>query len=106
MSLRFRENRNSSSMKPSERSQLKNARVFSEGNNAGFENKVERRCDTLDFQWMASVSRAGKDGEWKTGGLAVGSDSRSRMSRNPQILVRGVGVMGVPQRGPLGHGNS
>ena len=43
--LRLETNWISFPINSSERSQSKNASVFSEGENEGFENKVEKRCD-------------------------------------------------------------
>ena len=48
-----------SSMKSSVRSQSKNARVFSEGEEDGFENRMENRCDKLVLQSTASIPRVG-----------------------------------------------
>ena len=54
-------------MKSSPGLQSKNARVFNEGKEDGFENKVENRaendCDALISYSITSVSRAGRDGK-------------------------------------------
>jgi hypothetical protein len=67
--LRLEENRANSSIKPSSRSQSKNARAFNEGEEDGFENKAERRCETAVSRSMASVSRAGRDERGSTTGV-------------------------------------
>jgi len=59
--LRSEANSVNSSMKSSVRLQSRNARVLSEGEEDGFENRMEKKCDTLVSQFRASVSRAGRD---------------------------------------------
>ena len=91
--LRLKANCVNSSMKSSVISQSRNARVFSEGEEDGFENKMEKRCATLVSQSTASVSRAGKNGGWNTVGLrgnGVRPDLRCTR-RSSRILVKGRG---------------
>ena len=70
--------------------QSKNARVFSEDEDEGFESKGERRYDKSVSHSTASVSRTGKDDGWNTRGLRKGrsrSDVRC-LRRNSRTLVR------------------
>ena len=55
-------NRASPSIKSSKISQLRNARVLSEGEAEGLDSKGERRRDKSDSWPMVNVSMAGKDG--------------------------------------------
>ena len=59
--LRLKANCVSSFIKSSSRSQSKNAIVFNRGEEGGFENKVENRCDRVTSHSITSVSRAGRD---------------------------------------------
>jgi len=102
--LRLEAKRISSSMKSSVRLQSKNARVFSEGGEDGFENRTEKRYDTLVSQLTASVSRAGKNDGWKTVGLR-GDSARSDLRctrRNSRMVVRVRGRRGNSAKGSSG----
>lgn len=61
MLLRSEANRVNSSIKFSERSQLKNASVFSVGEDEGFDNNGERRLDRSVSHPTVNASRVGKD---------------------------------------------
>ena len=67
----------SASIKLSSRPQSKNGRVFSQGEEDGFENKAEKRCDTAALYLVEKVSRVGKD------------DGGTRGSRH-EILTHGL----------------
>jgi len=58
--LRLEANCVNSSINSSERSQSKKARVFSEGEDEGFDSRAERTYDVLMSHPMASASREGK----------------------------------------------
>ena len=58
--LRSEANRVNPSINSSVKSQFANARVFSEGEAEGFDNKLERRCDKSVPDAM-NVSMAGKN---------------------------------------------
>ena len=75
--LRSEANRVSASIISSERSQFKNASVFSAGDDEGLDNRVERRCKTLVAQSMANVSRAGKNDGSNTNGRGTPDGLRS-----------------------------
>lgn len=97
-------------MKSSVILQSRNARVFSEGEAAGFENRVDRRCETLVSQLTASVSMAGKNDGRNTVGLrgdGAWSDLRCKR-RNSRTSVRergGRGSSGSGSSGPSKHLN-
>ena len=67
--MRSEANRLNSFMKSSGRSQFRNTRVFSEGEDDGFENKAEKKRDMLVSNPITSVLRAGKDDGLNTMGL-------------------------------------
>ena len=59
--LRLEANCISASIKSGDRLQFKNASVFNEGRDEGFDNKVERSCGIEASQSTVNVSRAGKN---------------------------------------------
>lgn len=82
--LRLETNWISLPINSSERSQSKNASVFSEGENEGLENKVEKRRDKERSQAMANASRAGKIDGLKVSPYTI----LLCMKRNSLMLVR------------------
>jgi len=87
--LRSEANCVSSSIKSSDRSQLRNARVVNEGGDDGFDDKVGR-YDILVSHSMASVSRLGNNDRWWIAGLRWDIPDVSRcMRRNSRTFARG-----------------